>query len=100
MPELIGASYSSAIICPPCFAGDFRMGRDYPVELVLDTLCKNGFAQAKRAIARGSRTEVLIPAGSAIALLYSSDGQGLSCRACARHALQEWLRPSKARYRA
>jgi hypothetical protein len=52
------------------------MGRDYPVELELDTLCKNGFAQAKRAIARGSRTEVLIPAGSAIALLYSSDGQG------------------------
>jgi hypothetical protein len=29
------------------------MGRDYPVEQMLDTLCKNGFAQAI-ALSRGA----------------------------------------------
>ncbi len=40
----------------------FRMGRDYPVELALVRLCKSGFAWRLSRIARGSRTEVLIPA--------------------------------------
>jgi hypothetical protein len=48
------------------------MGRD-PVEL--DTLCKNGFAQASALSRGGSRTEVLIPAGGAIALLFSRMGR-------------------------
>jgi hypothetical protein len=30
-----------------------RMGRDYPVEQMLDTLCRNGFAQAI-ALSRGA----------------------------------------------
>ena len=39
------------------------MGRDYPLEHVLDTLYESGFAQTLSRFARGSRTKVLIPAG-------------------------------------
>jgi hypothetical protein len=62
-----------------------RMGKDVPA---LPGSTNNASLKGV-ACALGSRTEVLIPS------LKYSDGQGLSCRARARHALQEWLRPSK-----
>jgi hypothetical protein len=52
------------------------MGRDYPVELVLDTLCKNGFAKQSRYRAGQSNRGSHPCRGVLLHCLYSSDGQG------------------------